>query len=291
MNNEIYWIIKLTSYAKQLIEDTIRRNASPVRLDAPQGGGSCSSLASSASDEAIASAAAAAAATDGNRNSQILALASFKTTTPIIPGGLPSNNNNNNGGTGLSLKMPRVGSVGQQLLHSLSTNDASLGEYKYTVGVGNHSVKITGDCFELVRVWICPQFFLFYVTLIYIFTILHCHRSPNWFLTITSAVATFWPRLMPVLRTTRPLLLQPHHPSRFQLLINWTLRRHSPTVELAWTLWVNRKVDVRWARHLLLERVETIIIIIGVQMWTTMCLSWKMVRAREFLYFYVYLII
>lgn len=48
--------------------------------------------------------------------------------------------------------MPRVGSVGQQLLHSLSTNDASLGEYKYTVGVGNHSVKITGDCFELVRV-------------------------------------------------------------------------------------------------------------------------------------------
>lgn len=38
------------------------------------------------------------------------------------------------------------------LPHSYSTNDASLGEYKYTVNVGGHSVKITGDCFELVRV-------------------------------------------------------------------------------------------------------------------------------------------
>lgn len=37
-------------------------------------------------------------------------------------------------------------------MHSLSTNDASLGEYKYTVNVGNHSIKITGDCLELVRV-------------------------------------------------------------------------------------------------------------------------------------------
>lgn len=41
---------------------------------------------------------------------------------------------------------------GQILLHSLSTNDASLGEYKYTVNVGQHSIKVTGDCFELVRV-------------------------------------------------------------------------------------------------------------------------------------------
>lgn len=64
-----------------------------------------------------------------------------------------NNHNNGGGGTGLSLKMPpRVGAGGQQLLHSMSTNDATLGEYKYTVGVGSHSVKITGDCFELVRV-------------------------------------------------------------------------------------------------------------------------------------------
>jgi len=42
------------SHAKQLIEDTIRRNASPVRLEQPDKermGGSSSSLNSSASDE------------------------------------------------------------------------------------------------------------------------------------------------------------------------------------------------------------------------------------------------
>lgn len=38
------------------------------------------------------------------------------------------------------------------LLHSFSTNDASLGEYKYTVTVGNHSIKITGTNLDLVRV-------------------------------------------------------------------------------------------------------------------------------------------
>jgi len=42
------------SHAKQLIEDTIRRNASPIRLEQPDKermGGSSSSLNSSASDE------------------------------------------------------------------------------------------------------------------------------------------------------------------------------------------------------------------------------------------------
>lgn len=38
------------------------------------------------------------------------------------------------------------------LLHSLSTNDASIGEYKYTVTVGNQSLKITGCNLDLVRV-------------------------------------------------------------------------------------------------------------------------------------------
>lgn len=45
------------SCAKQLIEDTIRRNASPVRLDETGqgvvGAGSCSSLNSSNSDEVL----------------------------------------------------------------------------------------------------------------------------------------------------------------------------------------------------------------------------------------------
>lgn len=40
------------------------------------------------------------------------------------------------------------------LLHSFSTNDASLGEYKYTVTVGNQSIKITGTNLDLVRVGI-----------------------------------------------------------------------------------------------------------------------------------------
>lgn len=146
----LLFIFFFGSYAKQLIEETIRRNASPVRLEAPQGG-SCSSLASSASDEALPRA---------NRNSLIQS------------GGVIGNNNNFNvpnpnsfntinsssganstvglgNATGLNLKMPRTTGV---LLHSLSTNDASLGEYKYTVGVGHHNIKITGDCFELVRV-------------------------------------------------------------------------------------------------------------------------------------------
>lgn len=122
--------------AKQLIEDTIRRNASPVRSDAPQGG-SCSSLASSTSDEAVPRA---------NRNSM------------TVSGGQLMNSFNNVpnqattfiGGIG-SVNKTQRNSGRQALLHSLSTNDASLGEYKYTVGVGNHSIKITGDRFELVQ--------------------------------------------------------------------------------------------------------------------------------------------
>lgn len=56
-------------------------------------------------------------------------------------------------GVNTATKLRRANSAGGQiLLHSLSTNDASLGEYKYTVNVGNHSIKITGDCLDLVRV-------------------------------------------------------------------------------------------------------------------------------------------
>lgn len=40
------------------------------------------------------------------------------------------------------------------LLHSSSTNDASIGEYKYTVIVGPESIKITGTNLDLVRVCI-----------------------------------------------------------------------------------------------------------------------------------------
>ncbi|XP_031619001.1 eukaryotic translation initiation factor 4E-binding protein Mextli isoform X2 [Contarinia nasturtii] len=104
------------NYAKHLIEDTIRRNASPVRLEEMAGvAGSCSSLTSSNSDETH---------TRINRNST-----------------LPSANNFGH----------QKGRGASALLHSLSTNDASLGEYKFTVNVGQHSIKITGDCIDLVR--------------------------------------------------------------------------------------------------------------------------------------------
>lgn len=132
----VYVCAAFYSCAKQLIEDTIRRNASPVRSDAPQGG-SCSSLASSTSDEAVPRA---------NRNSM------------TVSGGQLMNNFNSvpNQATtfigGIGVNKIQRNSGRQQLLHSLSTNDASLGEYKYTVGIGNHSIKITGDRFELVQV-------------------------------------------------------------------------------------------------------------------------------------------
>ncbi|XP_018362172.1 PREDICTED: eukaryotic translation initiation factor 4E-binding protein Mextli isoform X3 [Trachymyrmex cornetzi] len=99
-------------YAKDLIKDTIQRNASPVRLEQSTGGekgamgGSSSSLNSSASDES-------------NR--------------------LQQQNQQHNS------------RLRSSLLHSLSTNDASIGEYKYTVTVGNQSLKITGCNLDLVR--------------------------------------------------------------------------------------------------------------------------------------------
>ncbi|XP_075212443.1 eukaryotic translation initiation factor mextil isoform X3 [Lycorma delicatula] len=91
-------------HARQLMEDTIRRNASPVRemCERERMGGSSSSLNSSASDE--------------------------------------------------SNRLPFSGWRGTRtLLHSLSTPDASIGEYKYSVTVGNDTIKITGTNHDLVR--------------------------------------------------------------------------------------------------------------------------------------------
>lgn len=105
-----------------MIEETIRRNASPTRLEGP---GSSSSLASSASDENVSRT---------NRNSIICTNNASASNIGTV-----KNRNSSN-------------SPGQTLLHSLSTNDATVGEYKYTVCIGQASIKITGDCFELVRV-------------------------------------------------------------------------------------------------------------------------------------------
>jgi len=102
------FIFSYASYAKDLIKDTIQRNASPVRLEQSSSGekgamgGSSSSLNSSASDE--------------------------------------------------SNRLQHNSRLRSSLLHSFSTNDASIGEYKYTVTVGNQSLKITGCNLDLVRV-------------------------------------------------------------------------------------------------------------------------------------------
>ncbi|XP_044013334.1 eukaryotic translation initiation factor 4E-binding protein Mextli isoform X11 [Aphidius gifuensis] len=101
-------------YAKDLIKDTIQRNASPVcehgAVDKSGIGGSSSSLNSSASDES-------------NRLHHQPQQQQQQLTT-----------------------RPRA-----TLLHSFSTNDASIGEYKYTVTIGNQSLKITGANLDLVR--------------------------------------------------------------------------------------------------------------------------------------------
>ncbi|CAG9566673.1 unnamed protein product [Danaus chrysippus] len=92
------------NHAKHLIGDTIRRNASPVRLEgtlenrAP----SRASIDSNGSDDAR-----------------------------------PREKSPHNGN--------------RTLLHSFSTNDAALGEYKYTVTFGQHSIKITGNNLDLVK--------------------------------------------------------------------------------------------------------------------------------------------
>ncbi|XP_039764803.1 eukaryotic translation initiation factor 4E-binding protein Mextli isoform X4 [Pararge aegeria] len=93
------------NHAKHLIGDTIRRNASPVRLEGALEGGalgaSRASLDSTGSDERPREKS-------------------------------PHNNS-------------------RALLHSFSTNDAALGEYKYTVTFGEHSIKITGNNLDLVK--------------------------------------------------------------------------------------------------------------------------------------------
>ncbi|XP_037976879.1 eukaryotic translation initiation factor 4E-binding protein Mextli isoform X3 [Plutella xylostella] len=90
------------NHAKHLIGDTIRRNASPVRLEGAAEGGRGSRASDSDHDD------------DQPREKS------------------PHNS-------------------ARALLHSFSTNDAALGEYKYTVTFGQHSVKITGTNLDLVK--------------------------------------------------------------------------------------------------------------------------------------------
>lgn len=161
-----------------MIEDTIRRNASPVRLDPAMvsshagGGGSCSSLASSNSDEPVqprtpggsnlsnrlsfnsaqnfmtASAASQQMVQQHQHQQHMANIQAMNSSTPVANAAVAA---------AAAGKRPHS----QMLLHSYSTNDASLGEYKFTCNVGQHVIKITGDCCELVRVSKAKPYFIF----------------------------------------------------------------------------------------------------------------------------------
>ncbi|XP_034472003.1 eukaryotic translation initiation factor 4E-binding protein Mextli isoform X1 [Drosophila innubila] len=162
------------NYAKQLMEDTIRRNASPVRLEpAPSAGGaggSCSSLNSSNSDDAggVQPRTPGANSSLANRLS-FNSAQNFMTATAAAQQMTQHHQQQQqqqhhhhhqqqqqqfaNAAAAATAAAGKVLRPNQQLLmHSYSTNDASVGEYKFTVNVGQHLIKITGDCCELVRV-------------------------------------------------------------------------------------------------------------------------------------------
>lgn len=121
--------IPFQSYAKNLIEDTIRRNASPVRLDSqddssgmPPGNGSLVGIQQTGNQTGLGQMPCDIYVPDMN----------------IYPAKFRGNFGGRSG-------------LGAGPQHSYSTDDASLGEYKYTVNVGQRSIKITGDNLELIR--------------------------------------------------------------------------------------------------------------------------------------------
>ncbi|XP_023179890.1 eukaryotic translation initiation factor 4E-binding protein Mextli isoform X2 [Drosophila hydei] len=160
------------NYAKQLMEDTIRRNASPVRLEpAPSAGGaggSCSSLNSSNSDDAIVQPRTPSTSSSLANRLSFNSAQNFMTSTAAAHQmsqhhqqqqqhqGQHHHHHQQQVANAAAAATAAAGKVirpNQQLLmHSYSTNDASVGEYKFTVNVGQHLIKITGDCCELVRV-------------------------------------------------------------------------------------------------------------------------------------------
>ncbi|XP_030383022.1 eukaryotic translation initiation factor 4E-binding protein Mextli isoform X2 [Scaptodrosophila lebanonensis] len=122
------------NYAKQLMEDTIRRNASPVRLEpAPAAGGSCSSLNSSNSDDANVQ-----VRTPSAGNSSLANRLSFNSAQNFMTASAAAQQ--------ISQHQQQVANI------AVNPATAAAGEYKFTVNVGQHLIKITGDCCELVRV-------------------------------------------------------------------------------------------------------------------------------------------
>lgn len=123
------------NYAKMLIEDTIKRNASPIR-DASQEG-SVSSLASSDDQQIVAIRPRPILTSVGNIQMQAV---------QNVVQQLPMGN-----------KLTRSNSHHYFAQNQQNNNDASVGEYKYTVNVGNHTLKISGDSLKLVQVSFCHE--------------------------------------------------------------------------------------------------------------------------------------
>lgn len=110
------------NYAKLLIEDTIKRNASPIRETSQEG--SCSSLASSDDQPQ---------GIQRTRSGVMLAQSQGGQMT-------------------MAGKLQRSSSQHNNMYQNMSSSEVSVEEYKYTVNIGNHCLKITGDSLDLVKV-------------------------------------------------------------------------------------------------------------------------------------------
>lgn len=110
------------NYAKLLIEDTIKRNASPIRETSQEG--SCSSLASSDDQP------------QGIQRTRSGVMLSQQQSVQMSMAG----------------KLQRSSSQHNNMFQTMNSSEVSVEEYKYTVNIGNHCLKITGDSLDLVKV-------------------------------------------------------------------------------------------------------------------------------------------
>ncbi len=116
------------NYAKMLIEDTIKRNASPIRDISQEG--SVSSLASSDDQQITTIRPGPVLSSVGSIPMQII---------PNVVQQLP-----------MGSKLTRSNS--HHYFAQTQQNEANVGEFKYTVNVGNHTLKVSGDSLKLVQV-------------------------------------------------------------------------------------------------------------------------------------------
>lgn len=116
------------NYAKMLIEDTIKRNASPIRDTSQEG--SVSSLASSDEQVVIRPRQAFGVSTGNNQSVQ-----NMVQQLPMMSGNKLTRSNSHHSSSFFAQNQ---------------SND--VGEFKYTVNVGHYSLKISGDNLKIVQV-------------------------------------------------------------------------------------------------------------------------------------------